>query len=115
MDVPTRLDKSFLKIHRRQTIVRQRHYRTQLCKFHLNKSCTRGDACTYSHDLKMFPCKAFHVRKNCRRKNCPFSHEPLCEEDLNKLLEDEHPDKIILFSPLEDFKNINQVDNFNKG
>ncbi|KAF7682674.1 Zinc finger CCCH domain-containing protein 4 [Astathelohania contejeani] len=84
---------------------RNYNYKTELCKFFLNKSCTRGDDCTYSHDTHKYPCKAFHLRNNCSRKNCMFSHEPIKPEILKQLEAEEFSAKTengnIFISPLE--------------
>ncbi|KAM0687445.1 hypothetical protein COBT_001315 [Conglomerata obtusa] len=66
-----------------------KNYKTQLCRFFLSKSCTKGNDCHYSHDLKKFPCKAFHLRKNCRRNKCSFSHDPIDQLTLDRLKETE--------------------------
>ncbi|KAI5180266.1 hypothetical protein NEOKW01_0595 [Nematocida sp. AWRm80] len=59
-----------------------------LCKYFVKNACIRGNNCTFSHDLSKFPCKLFHIKKNCRRKNCQFSHEPISEEEIKQLVSD---------------------------
>ncbi|AFM99245.1 hypothetical protein KMI_02g04100 [Encephalitozoon hellem] len=99
LNVPTRLNKNYLLEYRthkaapRPVQKPQEHerpasnnYRTILCKFFLMNSCKHGDNCTYSHNTSKFPCKAFHIRKNCIRKDCPFSHEPLSDEAMEEII-----------------------------
>ncbi|ELQ76948.1 Polyadenylation factor I complex, subunit, Yth1 (CPSF subunit), partial [Trachipleistophora hominis] len=74
---------------RRTDSTKQSNYRSQICRFFLTHSCTKGDACSYSHDIKRLPCKAFHMKKNCSRKNCMFSHEPISVAELNRMAESE--------------------------
>lgn len=85
--------------NRRTDGSKQSNYRSQVCKFFLTHSCTKGDACSYSHDVKRFPCKAFHVKRNCTRKNCMFSHEPVSVAELNRMAEDERRDTSDFVSP----------------
>ncbi|KAI5192147.1 hypothetical protein NEMIN01_1840 [Nematocida minor] len=59
-----------------------------LCKYFVKNACIRGSNCTFSHDLSKFPCKLFHIKKNCRRKNCQFSHAPISEEEVKLLVSD---------------------------
>lgn len=59
-----------------------------LCKYFVKNACIRGSNCTFSHDLSKFPCKLFHIKKNCRRKNCQFSHAPITEEEVRLLVSD---------------------------
>ncbi|KAI5190636.1 hypothetical protein NECID01_1077 [Nematocida sp. AWRm77] len=59
-----------------------------LCKYFVKNACIRGNNCTFSHDLSKFPCKLFHIKKNCRRKNCLFSHSPISEEEVKLLVSD---------------------------
>lgn len=112
--LPTRLPKSFLshrhlKLHQKKqkrssisenkyteknvppTDIQKKHYayKTQLCKFYIKGICTRGQECTFSHDSRSFPCFAYHLRDNCTRKACKFSHAPITLEQLNQLKEDE--------------------------
>jgi hypothetical protein len=43
--------------------------------------CNKGEECIFSHDLKRWPCKFFHVGKGCARGNdCNFSHGTMTEE-----------------------------------
>ncbi|EJW04214.1 hypothetical protein EDEG_01495 [Edhazardia aedis USNM 41457] len=80
-------------------------YRTQLCKFFLNKTCTKGDECTYSHNLAQFPCKAYFVKKNCTRPNCQFSHDesvnPALIEQFKEEEDEKTPHKYVFISPLQ--------------
>lgn len=59
-----------------------------LCKYFVKNACIRASNCTFSHDLSKFPCKLFHIKKNCRRKNCQFSHAPISEEEVKLLVSD---------------------------
>ncbi|KAH9386968.1 uncharacterized protein NEMAJ01_1864 [Nematocida major] len=59
-----------------------------LCKYFVKNACIRGSNCTFSHDLSKFPCKLFHIKKNCRRKNCQFSHAPISDEEVRQLVSD---------------------------
>ncbi|KAI5165869.1 hypothetical protein NEIRO03_0820 [Nematocida sp. AWRm78] len=59
-----------------------------LCKYFVKNACIRGSNCTFSHDLSKFPCKLFHIKKNCRRKNCQFSHAPISDEEVRLLVSD---------------------------
>lgn len=65
------------------------NYKTQLCKFFIKGLCNRGSDCTFSHDTKAFPCHAYHLRDNCTRKVCRFSHLPITLEQLKQLREEE--------------------------
>lgn len=65
------------------------NYRTSLCKFFLVNACTRGDECAYSHDTSQFPCKAFFIRKNCKRKVCMFSHDPKTLDKMDEEIPEE--------------------------
>lgn len=59
-----------------------------LCKYYVKNACIRGNNCTFSHDLTKFPCKLFHLKKNCRRRNCQFSHAPISSEEIKLLISD---------------------------
>lgn len=49
--------------------------KSQLCKFIIRKACLKGDACPYSHDVSMIPCRFYSTFGNCREgEKCPFSH-----------------------------------------
>ncbi|KAJ1557334.1 hypothetical protein HK405_000207, partial [Cladochytrium tenue] len=40
--------------------------------------CTRGAACSFSHDVSAQPCAFLHLRGGCARgAACPYSHAPL--------------------------------------
>lgn len=65
------------------------NYKTQLCKFFIKGLCNRGGDCTFSHDTRSFPCHAYHLRNNCTRKVCRFSHVPITLEQLKQLREEE--------------------------
>ncbi len=65
------------------------NYKTQLCKFFVRGLCNRGMECTFSHDTRAFPCHAYHLRNNCPRKVCRFSHVPITLEQLKQLKEEE--------------------------
>ncbi|KAM0676781.1 hypothetical protein BDAP_002599 [Binucleata daphniae] len=66
-----------------------KNYKTQLCRYFMSKTCTKDDKCNFSHDLSRFPCKAYHLRNNCTRAKCPFSHEQLKDDELARLKEGE--------------------------
>jgi cleavage and polyadenylation specificity factor subunit 4 len=97
LNVPTRLSKDYIKKYRAAPARRKEepstreserlpaNYRTALCKFFLVNSCKKGESCAYSHDTSQFPCRAFHIKKNCTKKNCGFSHEKASEEALQEL------------------------------
>ncbi|CAD25870.1 putative zinc finger protein [Encephalitozoon cuniculi GB-M1] len=109
LNVPTRLNKSYLMEYRaHKTIPRATqkpreherstpNYRTILCKFFLMNSCKHGDSCTYSHDTSKFPCKAFHLKGNCTRKDCPFSHEPLSGAAMEEMINEKEEEPTLLF------------------
>lgn len=45
------------------------------CKFFLKNSCTKGNECTYSHDLGNAKQCKFHMLGYCKKgKNCSFLH-----------------------------------------
>lgn len=101
LNVPTRLNKDYLLEYRAHKSIprapqRPREcskptpsYRTILCKFFLMSSCKHGDSCSYSHDTSKFPCKAFHLRRSCTRRSCPFSHEPISDAAMKALVEEQ--------------------------
>ncbi len=64
--------------------VTKSQYKSQsqtICKFFLTNSCTKGNKCTYSHDMKGLPCKFFHALGYCDKGNeCSFSHSRLSTE-----------------------------------
>lgn len=62
-------------------------YKKNLCKFFIKNACTKGEACTFSHEIKAFPCHAYHLRDNCTRKFCKFSHAPITIEQFKELKE----------------------------
>ncbi|RVD92575.1 zinc finger protein [Tubulinosema ratisbonensis] len=64
-------------------------YKKAPCKFFIKNACTKGDACTFSHEVKAFPCHAYHLRDKCLRKYCKFSHAPITIEQLKQLKEEE--------------------------
>ncbi|KRH93443.1 Polyadenylation factor I complex, subunit, Yth1 (CPSF subunit) [Pseudoloma neurophilia] len=70
-----------------------------ICKFYLSNSCTRGENCTFSHDLRKIPCRSFHLRKNCNRKICTYSHEPVSAAVYNKMKEDDMKERKSYISP----------------
>jgi cleavage and polyadenylation specificity factor subunit 4 len=97
LNVPTRLPKDYINKYRAASVKQKEepntkenerlpsNYRTALCKFFLTNSCKRGDSCAYSHDTSQFPCRAFHIKKSCTRKNCGFSHEKVSGELLEEM------------------------------
>ncbi|ADM12471.1 putative zinc finger domain-containing protein [Encephalitozoon intestinalis ATCC 50506] len=109
LNVPTRLNKSYLLEYRVHKIVPKTtpkpreversasNYRTILCKFFLMNSCKHGDNCTYSHDTSKFPCKAFHIKGNCTRKDCPFSHEPPTDKEMEEIISEKQEESTSFF------------------
>ena len=50
-------------------------------------TCTKGDKCLYSHNLKDYPCKFYHARGFCENcENCRFSHARLNEHELMEFI-----------------------------
>lgn len=50
---------------------------TEICKFFRTGSCSRGEKCLYSHDLKSEACKFLASRGVCGKGDeCPYSHDP---------------------------------------
>ncbi|CAG5096642.1 Oidioi.mRNA.OKI2018_I69.XSR.g14715.t1.cds [Oikopleura dioica] len=47
----------------------------ELCKYYLAGTCRKGERCHYMH--KNYPCKYYHISKNCENDNCIFSHAKL--------------------------------------
>lgn len=96
LNVPTHKHKSYLLKYRTYSSsclegLKEKkpfNYRTLLCKFYLVNACTKGDECCYSHNLNEFPCKAFFIRNNCRRKQCMFSHDPSTLDKLDEEIEE---------------------------
>lgn len=78
------------------------NYKTQLCKFFIKGLCNRGQDCTFSHDTKAFPCHAYHLRDNCTRKVCRFSHLPITLEQLKQLREEEGCEGVEFTSTFQD-------------
>lgn len=79
----------------------KREEKRYLCKYYVKAVCTRGNNCTFSHNLGKFPCKLFYLKKNCRRRNCPFSHAPITAQELEALKTEgwEEKKKEEVFSP----------------
>ena len=49
--------------------------KSQICKFHLRKACLKGEACPFSHDVSLVPCRFYSTFGNCREgEKCPYSH-----------------------------------------
>ncbi|KAM0675750.1 Zinc finger CCCH domain-containing protein 6 [Gurleya vavrai] len=101
-------EKDFSKNQEKKQITNHlmKNFKTEICKFFLKKACTKGEKCSFSHDTTKFPCKAYHLRKNCTRKICNFSHEPIDQFALEKL-QDTEPvieEKIEIFEPVLNFK-----------
>lgn len=72
-----------------------------LCRFFLTNSCTRGDDCAFSHEISKFPCQDFHLRKNCNKKLCSYSHEPVTVAEYNKMKEKDMREKKTYISPFQ--------------
>lgn len=73
----------------------------KICKFFLNNSCLKGENCSFSHNIRKFPCKAFHLKKNCSRKICTYSHEPVSLSEFNKMMEEEIRENKTFISPFQ--------------
>ena len=66
-----------------------------ICKFYLDNRCT-FENCRFSHDLKLLPCKYYHVLGHCNhgddcRYNTPlhrFSHDLIGMEEYSKFIKD---------------------------
>ncbi|KAI8370517.1 uncharacterized protein BYT42DRAFT_582704 [Radiomyces spectabilis] len=57
-----------------------------VCRFFKTNSCVNGDQCPMSHDLRLEPCRFYHVKGVCDSgEMCPFSHEPLTPTLLRRL------------------------------
>ncbi|GAA5805667.1 hypothetical protein HPULCUR_011190 [Helicostylum pulchrum] len=57
-----------------------------VCQFFKTGSCNQGEECNFSHDLKLEPCRFFHMQGSCEQEDrCPYSHEPLNEDRLTRL------------------------------
>lgn len=69
--------------------IKHTNHRSTICKFFLTNSCKKGDDCNFSHNIRKFPCKAYHIRNNCTRKVCTFSHDPISIAEYNKIKEEE--------------------------
>jgi hypothetical protein len=56
----------------------------------LTGSCTKGDACAFSHDLSKYPCKFFWGPGTCLQgNNCRFSHNlPPDIQKINEFIKD---------------------------
>ena len=63
---------------------------SDICRYYLADSCTKGDKCPFSHSLKSHPCRFYHAGAignpdpdasgggTCKRAdNCTFSHQRL--------------------------------------
>jgi len=47
-----------------------------VCQFLLKGSCLKGEACAFSHNLKLVPCKFMVCTGRCQNgASCRFSHE----------------------------------------
>lgn len=70
-----------------------------VCKFFLSNSCLKGENCSFLHDLRRVPCRAYHIRKNCHRRICTFSHNPVSIAVYNKMKEDDLKERKSFISP----------------
>jgi len=56
------------------------NYRSKPCKYFSLGNCTKGDACTFSHDMVTdsleIPCKYFRLGNCSKGEACIFSHDP---------------------------------------
>lgn len=54
----------------------------EICKYYLGNSCSKGNKCTFSHNLKSVPCKFYHALGYCDKGNrCQFGHTRLLSEE----------------------------------
>ncbi|CAO3621406.1 unnamed protein product [Mucor hiemalis] len=59
---------------------------TVVCQFFKTGACALFDNCKFSHDLKIEPCRFFHMSGKCEQGDgCPYSHEPLNDDRLRRL------------------------------
>lgn len=55
---------------------------TELCKYYLSNCCFKGDNCTFSHELRKFPCKFYHALGYCDKGHkCSFNHQRFNSDD----------------------------------
>ncbi|KAG0233680.1 hypothetical protein BGW42_007266 [Actinomortierella wolfii] len=68
-----------------------------ICKYEKTGSCTRGDACQFSHDLKSVPCYHYFIKGYCQHsaEACRFSHENATEAQLQELREEWNQKKLL--------------------
>ncbi|KAG0262415.1 hypothetical protein DFQ27_002341 [Actinomortierella ambigua] len=68
-----------------------------ICKYEKTGSCTRGDACQFSHDLKSIPCYHYYLKGYCQNstEDCRFSHENATEAQLEELREEWNQKKLM--------------------
>ena len=83
---------STFKIPPKQKRKHTPYFSNILCKFYAKNSCTKGDACIFSHDTSQFQCPN---GKECNRINCNFKHD----EELK--IEVEEVEKTVYISPFE--------------
>ncbi len=59
-----------------------------VCKYAIAGSCTNGDQCQYSHNLKEQSCTFYHLFGKCDTGlQCRFGHDPITEVELEALRE----------------------------
>ncbi|KAF9405058.1 hypothetical protein BGZ94_003783 [Podila epigama] len=66
-----------------------------VCKYEKTGSCTKGDACLFSHNLKEEPCLHYHLKGICTQGvDCRFSHDPITDEQHQNLVAAEQAKKL---------------------
>ncbi|KAI9012674.1 hypothetical protein CLU79DRAFT_400753 [Phycomyces nitens] len=69
-----------------------------VCRYFKSNSCYNGESCPFSHDLKLEPCRFFHVKGVCENGAiCPFSHEPLTRDLRRRLHQSTGPCRFFHF------------------
>lgn len=57
-----------------------------VCQFFKTGACAQFENCKFSHDLKIEPCRFYHMSGACEQGDaCPYSHEPLNDDRLKRL------------------------------
>lgn len=51
--------------------------------------CSKGSSCFFNHDTSTYPCRFYHLEKQCKAgEECRFSHGPIPEGELEDFLKD---------------------------